>query len=306
MNPITLDNITQTVINHGDEAKTNPRLYEIYTSLVTHLHTFVQEVNLTEQELQMGRDFFTRVARPSGDMPDGEITMLTDLLGISELVDLLHRTNQNTVTESTLEGPMYVPDAPPRQIGDRLGIDEGGDVLFMSGRILDVNGSPIANALIDVWQTNSKGFYDIQDPNQPKGNFRGCFKSNADGYYAFETVVPIGYDIPANGPCGEVLRLLGRHTHRPAHIHFKLSAAGFKVLTTQTYLNDDPYISSDTVFAVVPSTIITLQKHEAPDEMLARNQSKPFYTVEFDFVLSPVIEEIGAMENTASSLKTVV
>ncbi|MFQ4144511.1 dioxygenase [Chlorogloeopsis sp. ULAP02] len=292
MNTITLDNITQAVINHGDGAKTHPRLYEIYKSLITHLHAFVQEVNLTEQELQMGRDFFTRVARSSGDMPDGEIAMLTDLLGISELVDLLHRTNHDTVTESTLEGPMYVPDAPERQMGDRLGIDEDGDVLFMSGRVLDVNGSPIANALIDVWQTNSKGFYDIQDLNQPKGNFRGRFRTNADGCYAFETVVPIGYDIPANGPCGEVLRLLGRHTHRPAHIHFKLSATGFNPLTTQTYLNDDPYICSDTVFAVVSSTIITLQKHNVPNGMLVHNQNKLFYTVKFNFVLSPVTEDV--------------
>ncbi|MDM9382742.1 dioxygenase [Chlorogloeopsis sp. ULAP01] len=292
MNTITLDNITQAVINHGDGAKTHPRLYEIYKSLVTHLHTFVQEVNLTEQELQMGRDFFTRVARSSGDMPDGEIAMLTDLLGISELVDLLHRTNHDTVTESTLEGPMYVPDAPERQMGDRLGIDQDGDILFMSGGVFDIKGIPIANVLIDVWQTNSKGLYDIQDPNQPKGNFRGRFRTNTEGYYTFETVVPIGYDIPTNGPCGEVLRLLGRHTHRPAHIHFKLSATGFNPLTTQTYLNDDPYISSDTVFAVVPSTIITLQKHYAPNEILVSNQSKLFYTVKFDFVLSPITEDV--------------
>jgi protocatechuate 3,4-dioxygenase beta subunit len=285
MQPITLDTITQAVINHGDRGTSHPRLYAIYTSLVQHLHDFVREVNLTEPELQQGRDFINQASHHTQEIPLGEIHMLTDLLGISELVELLH--DDHCGTEGNLEGPLYVPNAPERQMGDRLGIDLDGDTLFVSGRILDLNGEPIAHALVDVWQPNSKGLYDIQDPSQPQGNFRGRFTTAASGKYAFETVVPMGYNVPSSGPSGELLRRLGRHTWRAAHIHFKLSAPECAPLTTQIYINGDPHLDSDTTFAV-RSAIVQLQKHEAPDELQARNQSKPFYTTEFDFVLKPV------------------
>lgn len=289
MGTITIDNITQAVIDHGDGGATHPRLYEIYTSLVKHLHAFVREVNLTESELQQGRDFLNRASRHTQEIPDGEIHMLTDLLGISELVELLQDPNGGA-TETNLQGPTYVPDAPQRNLGDRLGIDAEGDPLFLSGRVLDVNGQAIANALIDVWQPNSKGLYDMQDPSQPAGNFRGQFRTDDNGNYTFETVVPNGYNIPASGPCGEVLRLLGRHTWRAAHIHFKLSATGCIPLTTQIFMDGDPHLDSDTTFAV-RSAIVKLQKHESADALQARHQSQPFYTTEFNFVLKPVETE---------------
>lgn len=277
MKTITLDNITQAVINHGDGGKSNPRLYEIYTSLVQHLHNFVREVNLTEHELQIGRDFINRASHHTQEIPTGEIHMLTDLLGISELVELLHDNNQST--ESNLEGPTYVSDAPERQMNDRIGVDENGTPLFLSGSVIDQYGSPIANASVDVWQPNSQGLYDIQDPTQPQGNFRGRFRTNANGKYAFETIVPMGYNVPASGPCGEVLRLLGRHTWRAAHIHFKLSAPGYVPLTTQIFMDGDPHLESDTTFAV-RSAIVKLHQHQPMS-----NESAPFYTGEFNFRL---------------------
>jgi catechol 1,2-dioxygenase/hydroxyquinol 1,2-dioxygenase len=281
---IALDTITEAVINHGDRGKSHPRLYEIYTSLVRHLHDFVREVNLTQSELQQGRNFLNQASHHTQEIPTGEIHVLTDLLGISELVELLHDAHRTT--ESNLEGPLYVPNAPERQMGDRLGIDTEGDSLFLSGRVLDLNGQPIANALIDVWQPNSKGLYDVQEPSQPLGNFRGRFKTNKSGKYMFETVVPLGYKVLSSGPCGELLGLLGRHPWRAAHIHFKLSAPEYTSLTTQIFMAGDPHLDSDTTFAV-QSAIVQLQKHEAPDELKAHNQSKPFYTTEFDFVLKP-------------------
>jgi hydroxyquinol 1,2-dioxygenase len=281
---ITLDTITEAVINHGDRGKSHPRLYEIYTSLVRHLHDFVREVNLTESELQQGRNFLNQASHYTQEIPTGEIHVLTDLVGISELVELLHDAHRST--ESNLEGPLYVPNAPERQMGDRLGIDPEGDSLFLSGRVLDLNGQPIANTLIDVWQPNSKGLYDVQEPSQPLGNFRGRFKTNESGKYRFETVVPLGYKVPSSGPSGELLRLLGRHPWRAAHIHFKLSAPKYTPLTTQIFIAGDPHLDSDTTFAV-RSAIVQLQKHEALDELKAHNQSKPFYTTEFDFVLKP-------------------
>jgi protocatechuate 3,4-dioxygenase beta subunit len=286
MQPITLDNITQAVIDHGDRGISHPRLYAIYTSLIQHLHDFVREVNLTEPELQQGRDFINQASHHTQEIPAGEIHMLTDLLGISELVELLH--DDHCGTEDNLEGPLYVPNAPERQLGDRLGIDSDGDTLLMSGSILDLQGEPIANALIDVWHPNSKGLYDIQDPSQPQGNFRGRFTTDADGKYSFETVVPMGYNVPSSGPSGELLQRLGRHTWRAAHIHFKLNAPEYTPLTTQVYIAGDPHLDSDTTFAV-RSAIVQLQKHETSEELQAQHQNKPFYTTEFNFVLKPVM-----------------
>lgn len=285
MQNITLETITEAVINHGDRGRSHPRLYEIYTSLVQHLHDFVREVNLTEPELQQGRDFLNQASHHTQDIPTGEIHLLTDLLGISELVELLDDTHHGT--ESNLEGPLYVPNAPERQMGNRLGIDPEGDTLFLSGRVLNLDGEPITDALIEVWQPNSKGLYDLQDSSQPLGNFRGCFKTDASGKYRFETVVPLGYNVPTSGPSGELLRLLGRHTWRAAHIHFKLSAPQYTSLTTQIFMAGDPHLDLDTTFAV-RSALVQLQKHEAPEELKAWKQSKPFYTTEFDFVLKPV------------------
>jgi catechol 1,2-dioxygenase/hydroxyquinol 1,2-dioxygenase len=135
-------------------AQSHPRLYEIYTSLIQHLHGFAREVKLTESELQQGRDFLNQASHHTQEIPTGEIHLLTDLLGISELVKLLDDAHHGT--QSNLEGPLYVPNAPERQMGDRLGIDPEGDTLFLSGSVLDLNGQPIANALIDVWQPNSR------------------------------------------------------------------------------------------------------------------------------------------------------
>lgn len=283
MKTITLDTITQAVIDHGDGGASHPRLHEIYASLVSHLHAFVREVNLTEPELQQGRDFLNRASRHTEEIPDGEIHMLTDLLGISELVELLQATD-SAATEANLQGPTYVPNAPERKLGDRIGDDPEGEPLIVLGRVLDVTHQPIGNALIEVWQPNSKGLYDIQDPAQPVGNFRGQLRTDIDGNYRFATIVPNGYNVPASGPCGEVLRLLGRHTWRAAHIHFKLSAPGYQPLTTQIFIEGDPHLESDTTFAV-RSAIVKLQRHESAEALQVWGQSQPFYTAEFDFVL---------------------
>jgi hydroxyquinol 1,2-dioxygenase len=286
MTAITIDTITQAVIDHGDGGKTHPRLHEIYTSLVKHLHAFVREVNLTEPELQQGHDFINRVSRHTQLIPDGEIEVLTGLLGISELVELLQDPNGGA-TETNLQGPVYVPNAPHRSLDDRLGVDPEGEPMFLSGRVLGVNKKTIANALIEVWQPNSKGLYDIFDPSQPVGNFRGQFHTDQGGNYRFETVVPGGYSLPSDGPCGEVLRLLGRDTWRAAHLHFKLSATGYTPLTTQIFIDGDPHLDSDTTFAV-RTNILKLQKHKSLPELEAQNQNKPFYSTRFDFMLKSI------------------
>lgn len=248
------------------------------------MHAFVREVKLTEPELQLARDFLTRVGLPREGEPEGEALMLTDLLGLSELVVLLNDEERGAATEANNEGPMYVPDAPERKMGDRLGEDEGGEPLLLSGRILTSSNEPVGKALLDVWQPNSKGKYDIQDPDQPRGNFRGRFWTASNGRFEFETVVPAGYEVPGDGPCGQVLKLLGRHPWRPAHIHFKVSARGYVPLTTMTYIEGAPYIDSDTTFSVKAS-VIRPEKHTSREALEVQNRDEPFATAELDFVL---------------------
>jgi hydroxyquinol 1,2-dioxygenase len=289
MRNITLENITQAVIEHGDGGKTNPRLYECYTSLVKHLHAFVREVKLTEPELELVRDFLTQIGRPREGEPEGEALMFTDILGLSELVVLLNDEGRGPATEANNEGPLYVPDAPERKMGDRLGEDADGEPLLLSGRVLDPTNEPIGKAEIDVWQPNSQGNYDIQDPKQPRGNFRGRFRTDSDGRYEFETVVPAGYKVPGDGPCGQALKALGRHPWRPAHIHFKLGAKGYTPITTMTYIEGAPYIDSDTTFSVKAS-VIRPDKHASREALKARGRDRPFATAELDFVLRPASE----------------
>lgn len=287
MRNITLENITQAVLEHGDGGKISPRLYECYSSLVRHLHAFAREVKLTEPGLELARGFLAEVGRPREGEPDGEALMLTDLLGLSELVVLLNDEDRGAATEANNEGPMYVPDAPERKMGDRLGEDEDAEPLLLSGRVLNPDNEPIGDALLDVWQPNSKGIYDIQDPSQPSGNFRGRFWTASDGRYEIETVAPAGYKVPEDGPCGQALKLLGRHPWRAAHIHFKLSAEGYVPITTQIYIEGAPYIDSDTTFAV-KSSVIRPERRASDEDLKARNRDKPFATAELDFVLKRV------------------
>lgn len=295
MRNITLENITRAVIEHGDGGKSNPRLHEIYASLVRHLHAFVKETKLTDAELEASRQFLTRLAQPHQEMPNGEVHLMSDLLGVSELVQLLGDDDRGNATERNLEGPLYVPDAPWAEMGDKLGVDDKGEIMFVSGRVLDTNGKPAAGVILDVWQPNSQGYYDIQDPSQPKHNFRRRFKTGADGKYSFETVIPLGYGVPLSGPSGEMLHKLGRHGWRPAHIHYILSGEGFQTNTTMTYIEGARLLDSDTVFSV-RTALLKPVKHDAEAEIKGRGLKAPFYTAEFDFVLRPGAQRRQAAE----------
>jgi catechol 1,2-dioxygenase/hydroxyquinol 1,2-dioxygenase len=283
---ITLSNITEAVITHADPKVADPRLLEIYTSFIRHMHDFVRDVRLTEPELMQARAFFTALGRPHQQMPDGEVHMFTDLIGVSELVELLHDPGRGLATETNLEGPLYVAGAPHLANGACIGIDPKGETLFMSGQVRSLDGRPLAGATVDVWQPNSQGFYDMQDAAQPKMNFRGVFTTDARGRYDFETVIPLGYNVPSSGPSGAVLRALGRHTWRPAHIHVKLGADGHLPVTTMVYVEGAKWIESDTTFSV-KQALINCVRHDTAAELAARGRDQAFYTAAFDFVLTP-------------------
>ncbi|MDF3074232.1 MAG: hedE [Alphaproteobacteria bacterium] len=243
------EELTKAVINRMQGAN-DPRLREIMTALVRHLHDFAREVKLSEAEWLAAIDFLTR----TGQMCDGkrqEFILLSDTLGLSMLVDALNNKREGRETPSTVLGPFYVPGAPDLPMGADIAANtEGGFKTSVSGRVLNGDGKPIESAVLDVWQTAPNGLYDVQDPQAPEMNLRGRFRTGSDGAYRFWTIKPVSYPVPTDGPVGKMLLALGRHPYRPAHLHFIVTASGFEKLTTHIFVRGDRYLDSDAVFGV--------------------------------------------------------
>jgi hydroxyquinol 1,2-dioxygenase len=285
MPAITLENITEAVINHGDKGKTNPRLHEIYSSLVRHLHAFQREVNLTTEELDIGRQFLFKLATPNQDFPMGEIHLMSDCLGISELSILLEDKGHHGTTEMNVEGPLYIAGLPERKHGDLIGeVGPNDKPLFIKHKVLDTEGKPIANAIVDVWQPNGEGYYYVQRDNLPEWNFYARFHSDANGELHFQTVVPGDYPVPTSGPTGTMLKQLGRHGYRACHIHYIIQAPGHEQFTTMMYFNHSPYVDSDTIFSV-KNFRVDIHKHDDAAEVMAKKLDRAFYTLDYTFVV---------------------
>jgi len=281
---ITLENITDAVINHGDKGKTNPRLHQIYASLIRHLHAFQLDVKLTTEELDIGRQFLFRLAQPNQDFPMGEIHLLSDCLGISELSILLEDNKDHGTTEMNVEGPLFIAGLPERPSGAKIGEDSNGEPLFVALQVNDRCGKPLANAIVDIWQPNGEGCYFVQREYLPEWNFYARMRTDTQGRLQLQTVVPGDYPVPTAGPTGAMLKQLGRHGYRAAHIHFIIRAPGHEEFTTMMYFNHSPYIDSDTIFSVKDFRV-DVTRHNDPAEMKARGISKPFCTLDYTFVI---------------------
>ena len=265
----TEDELTKEVI--ASFAKTpDARLKVIMESLVKHLHSFAKEVRLTDEEWFAGIKFLT----DSGDMCSEvrqEFILLSDTLGLSSLVDLInHAKGDDLATEPTILGPFHVQGSPLLENGASIVMRTlaEGEPAIVRGRVLDVAGNPIAGAIIDVWQTDANGMYDIQDSGDVNGNLRGRFKSDSQGRYEFKTIRPVPYPIPADGPVGKMLRSVNRHEWRAAHIHAIVEASGFTSVTTHIFDKESAYLDSDTVFGVKGSLIKTFIKQADGDLLL--------------------------------------
>ncbi|SDP16903.1 catechol 1,2-dioxygenase [Paenibacillus sp. yr247] len=263
----------------------NVRLAAITAKLTQHLHDVVQEFQVTEDELIKAIDFLYQIGQKN------QYLLLSDVLGVSVLVDNITHSSQHheSATANSVEGPLYRNEAPlmhtPANICPEY---SGGDILFMSGRILSFeDGRPLAHAVLDVWQTNEHGIYENEDPDQPDFNLRGRILSDENGKFEFRTIVPAPYEIGKTGPVGDLMKAIGRHSWRPAHIHFKVSADGQRTFTTQLFIPNDPWIDSDSIGAVKESLILSIEKCDSPDEMRKRGLDRPFYKSSYDFILHP-------------------
>ncbi|MES2664485.1 MAG: dioxygenase [Pseudomonadota bacterium] len=266
-------------VNARMAADCTPRLAEVMASLVRHLHAFAKDIHLSQDEWALAIGFLTRTGQTCSAERQ-EFILLSDVLGLSMLVDAINNRRPEGATENTVFGPFHLADAPVRPMGANISLDGKGQSCLFEGRVLDLHGTPLAGACVDVWSDNADGFYDVQQPGiQPPWNNRGRFITGADGAYSFVGIKPVSYPIPDDGPVGQMLGHLGRHPFRPAHMHYLVTAAGFQTLVTHTFVGGDPYLASDAVFGVKPSLI-------APFEPL--HAAATLWRSPFDFVLTPL------------------
>ena len=277
------DSITDDVVGRLKKTE-DPRLREVMVAFVRHLHAFIREVEPTEAEWFEGIKFLTAIGQKCDDMRQ-EFILFSDTHGATMLIDAINNRKPKGATESSVLGPFYREGAPEIDQGQTINLTPEGEPCIVRGRVCDPKGKPIAGALLDIWQTASNGMYEGQDRNQPSFNLRGRLHTGKDGAYEFRTVVPVCYPIPDDGPVGQLLKVTGRHPYRPAHIHFIVSAKGYKPVVTQVFADTDPYIKSDAVFGVKDSLVVHFDRHDDKASARRLGLKAPFFTLDYDFGL---------------------
>lgn len=267
------------------EACHSPRLREIIQSLVKHLHGFVREVDLTQQEWLTAVDWLAATGKLCTEKRH-EFILCSDVLGVSMLVDSINHRFPEGATPSTVMGPFHIEDSPEMQMGANMAEGLGGETCFMVGTVRDLAGKPIAGARLDIWQADADGMYESQLGSQ-EPLLRAIFETGADGKYVIRTIAPPGYSIPMDGTVGDLLRKTDISHFRPAHIHFLIKAAGYETLITHLFRKGTRYIDSDVVFGVKDKLITEFKKMPPGKTPTGEISETPFLVVNYDFVLSP-------------------
>jgi hydroxyquinol 1,2-dioxygenase len=276
--------LTQAVVDRFGETP-DPRLRQLLSSLTRHLHAFVRETEPTFDEWLQTVLFLTATGQKCDDVRQ-EFILLSDVMGISMLVDAVNHRMSDGATESTVLGPFFVENAPRFEPGADITGGMEGEPLFVDVVIRSAGGAPLPGATVDVWQSDSEGFYDVQRDDRGEGaKLRGTLTADAQGRVRFWSVLPTAYPIPYDGPVGELLKATRRHPWRPAHLHFKIAALGHETLVTHLFVEGDPYLDSDAVFGVKESLICQFTRHEAGAAPDGRPMERPWRSLNHDFVL---------------------
>lgn len=285
MRDITYDNITDVVLKAYGGTK-DKRLRELIAGLIKHMHDYVREVDLKPQEWEDAMNFLLRAAKASSDERN-EFILLSDLLGVSALVDLQEAAKDPEATITTVLGPFYTPGTPEVRYGASLIGANKGQRILVRGQIRNTRGEPVPGAKIEVWQNADNGLYKVQDPEAPEHNLRATMHTDKQGRYCFATIAPISYEVPDDAAGGELIRAAGRHCWRPAHVHLMITADGYKRHITQIFNEDDDYIDQDAVFGVRGPLAVSWKKQPSSEDVKAHpDVEQPFNVVEADFVLA--------------------
>jgi len=286
MRQFTEDTLTDAVIARLKDVQ-DPRFKQIVTSLIKHLHAFARDVQLTEEEWFEGIKFLTATGQKCDDKRQ-EFILLSDTLGLSQLVVAQNHSRPPGVTEQTVFGPFHLNGAPHLSQGANIAEGVAGEPCFVSARVKSARGKPIAGATVDVWQAAADGFYDVQHPEWQEMKLRAVFKTDGEGCFRLRTIKPCSYPVPTDGPVGDMLHALNQNPYRPAHLHCMIQAEGYDRLITHVFVEGDAYLDSDAVFGVRSSCIGNYVRHEpgaAPD---GTRLEVPFYTLDYEFVLQPL------------------
>jgi catechol 1,2-dioxygenase len=280
------EDVTQAAIEVMRRTQ-NPRLREIMVSAVSHLHAFVREVRITEDEFREVTAILSELGQQTSDSHN-EVVLMAGSLGISSLVCLLNNGDAGaTETSQSLLGPFWRMNSPRLANGCSIvRSDTPGPALFMTGRVLDKAGQPIADAEVDIWHSSTVGLYENQDPTQEDFNLRGKFTTDADGKFWFRSIKPAGYPIPTNGVVGKLLAAQDRHPYRPAHVHALIFKAGLKTVISQVYVDDDERLDSDVQFGVTEALIGRFVRHEE-SHPTAKDVFGAWYSLDYTFVMEP-------------------
>jgi catechol 1,2-dioxygenase len=279
------ENVTDAVVDAFQQTK-DPRTREILLSLVKHLHAFIRDVHLTEEEFQNAVGIVARLGQLTNDRHN-EVVLMSGSLGVSTLVCLLNNGNNGqTETTANLLGPFWRMNSPRTESGGSiLRSPTPGPAMFVNCWVKDTKGNPIEGAEVDIWHSSPEGFYEQQDPKQAPMNLRGKFMTDKNGHFSFRSVKPAGYPIPIDGPVGDLVRATGRHNYRPAHLHFLIFKEGFKTLISQVYVKDDPRLETDVQFGVTRALVGNYVKHS--DAAPASDVKGEWYSLDQTFVMEP-------------------
>ena len=294
------EQITREVLD-AVRGTSDERLRVIVAELVRHAHDFARDVRLQPEELIAAADFLKRCGQISDDARH-EVILLSDVLGLTMVADTIAADVPEGALEGSVLGPFYRAGSPLEPNGANISRGaEDSEPAHVHGRVLDLDGRPVAGAELEVWGTNKNGLYENVDPAQPDYNLRGRFHATDDGRYELWTVKPVSYPIPDDGPVGDLLKATNRHNMRPAHIHVIAAAEGYRTIVTELFTDDDQYLGGDAVFGVRPSLVVHYNRVEDPRELAAAGRAGPFWDLERDLVLSP--GERGAITFTTARLR---
>jgi protocatechuate 3,4-dioxygenase beta subunit len=284
MRNLTEDNLTDAVLATLSDTQ-DARLKTVMTSFIKHLHAFIRDVEPTDDEWLSGVQFLTDIGHMCHANRQ-EFILLSDTFGVTALKDAINSHSAEQVTEATLLGPFYREGAPEVPLLHNIAAGQPGEPIIVYGKVTTSDGRPIPQAKVDIWQASGDGFYDVQlaDLNGAMG-LRGIIRTDEAGEYRFRSIKPASYPVPNDGPVGELLRKLGRHPYRPAHIHFIVSAEGYQPLITEIFVEGDSYLESDAVFGVKDSLVAEFVQVDSAEEASSYGFQPPFYKVEFNFVL---------------------